>query len=242
MKNNYMMVCKNFIPLLTDKNEIFIEVKEDRDIYIKTIKEDIKKVFQIADIPKLTPSIYNWEVKIGEEKVILNGNFLGIGTTREIGDRNDPLFYQFKHKDNANADISRIHCILYFYEEFVVVVDLWSYNGTDVIINRNLISSIIGQRKLIKITNTGEIILRRCPSAKNIIVSRIENKNSNDIDIITQNEKKCVICINYPQTHIIIPCGHKCLCTECSIKHFEKINICPICRINVQNIQRVFEV
>ena len=242
MENNYTMVCNNFIPLLTDKNEIFIDVKEDRDIYIRTIKEDIKKVFQIADIPNLIPSIDNWEVKIGEENVILKGNFLGIGTTREIGYRNDPLFYQFKHNDEAGADISRIHCILYFYEEFVVVVDLWSYNGTDVIINRNLVSSIRGERKLIKITNNAEIILRRCPSAKNIIVSRIENKNSNDVNIITQTEKKCVICINNHQTHIIIPCGHKCLCTECSIKHFEKINICPICRCNVQKIQRVFDV
>jgi hypothetical protein len=251
-KNNYSMICKFVIPMLSNKNVTFVDVKENRDVYIRTIEEDIKKVFQIADIPKLKPSIGNWEVKIGEEKIILNGIFLGIGTTREIGNRKDPSFYQFKHKSETRPDISRIHCILYFYEEFVIVVDLWSYHGTDVVINRNIISSIKGGRKMIKITNIGEIILRHCSSAKNITVKKIENEDKIENKDKIENEDKiendllksvrtCVICMNNPQTHIIIPCGHKCLCEKCSIEYLEKINICPICRQNVQKLQRVFE-
>lgn len=242
--SNYSMICNIFIQVLTDKNVTYVNVKENRDVYIRSIGEDIKKVFQIADIPKLKPSIDNWEVKIGEEKIILNGIFLGIGTTREIGNRNDPLFYQFEHKSKTQADISRVHCILYFYEEFVIVVDLWSYHGTDVVINRDIISSVKEKRKLIKITNTGEIILRNCLSAKNITVKRIENEAyreaKSDINLL-QSERTCVICMNNPQTHLIIPCGHKCLCEKCSIEHLEKINICPICRQNVKKLQRVFE-
>jgi hypothetical protein len=242
--SNYSMICKIVIQVLTDKNVTYVDVKENRDVYIRTIGEDIKKVFQIADIPKLKPSIDNWEVKIGEEKIILNGIFLGIGTTREIGNCNDPLFYQFEHKSETQADISRVHCILYFYEEFVIVVDLWSYHGTDVVINRDIISSVEGERKLIKITNTGEIILRNCLSAKHITVKRIENESyreaKSDINLL-QSERTCVICMNNPQTHLIIPCGHKCLCEKCSIEHLEKINICPICRQNVKKLQRVFE-
>jgi hypothetical protein len=247
MENNYSMLWEKFIPVLTDKNEIYVYVKESRDVYIKTIEEDIKKVFQIADIPNLTPSINNWKVKNGEEKVILHGNLFGIGTTREIGYRNDPLFYKFKHKNGTGSDISRVNCILYCYEEFVVIVDLWSYNGTDVIINRLPISSVKGKRKLIKITNTGEIILRRCSSAQNIIVTRIKNKEIKNDDAkddinVCKSERTCVICMNNPQTHLIIPCGHKCLCEKCSVEHLEKLTTCPICREKVQHFQRVFEV
>ena len=87
----------------------------------------------------------------------------------------------------------------------------------------------------------------------------------------------CVICLTQPRSHILIPCGHKCLCTSCSelfahtadtdfarsaasgvrerrskrvgvrgqaspkLKCAAGLEQCPICRADVQAVQRIFE-
>src|SRR5690349_13338599 len=44
----------------------------------------------------------------------------------------------------------------------------------------------------------------------------------------------CVICLEEPKTMIMVPCGHYCLCTECSTKL--KTSTCPICRSHVNTM------
>mmetsp|Transcript_29058 Transcript_29058/g.39922 ORF Transcript_29058/g.39922 Transcript_29058/m.39922 type:complete len:113 (+) Transcript_29058:699-1037(+) len=53
------------------------------------------------------------------------------------------------------------------------------------------------------------------------VVSKKEeksNKESND----------CVICMDRKSEYAIVPCGHKCLCSECQA--LPSITTCPICR------------
>lgn len=47
----------------------------------------------------------------------------------------------------------------------------------------------------------------------------------------------CVICLDAPADHLIVPCGHKCGCSDC----LSRVDKCPICRIPITKIQRVFE-
>jgi len=49
----------------------------------------------------------------------------------------------------------------------------------------------------------------------------------------------CVICLERPRNHILIPCAHMCLCedTDCIKTVGEK---CPLCREKIQNILKVF--
>ena len=56
-------------------------------------------------------------------------------------------------------------------------------------------------------------------------------------------DKCCVICLEAPKTHIIIPCGHKCLCEKCALTITDPFitHACPICRNEIFNIFRVYE-
>ena len=36
----------------------------------------------------------------------------------------------------------------------------------------------------------------------------------------------CIVCFTNPKTHLAAPCGHQCVCEECS----RELEACPICR------------
>ena len=46
---------------------------------------------------------------------------------------------------------------------------------------------------------------------------------------------ECVICLDAPRSHLCAPCGHKILCSNC------RIDICPICRMNIERIIKVYD-
>lgn len=206
-----------------------IPAQENRDLYLEIIEKNLEDVFSLGKKIKLSYAPELWEVRIGGGLVELR-DFLAIGTTREIGDRNDPLFYQFKHPPNEkNADISRVHCVLHFFEEFVVVVDLWSYHGTQVTSDGGSHSSTRGNRKIIKITDSGIVSLINCYTAKDIYVKRKK--------VDEKQRDECVICMDNKNTHIILPCAHKCVCFTCAQQKLVK---CPICRAKISEIKKVY--
>lgn len=49
----------------------------------------------------------------------------------------------------------------------------------------------------------------------------------------------CVICFHQSSNHVLIPCGHICYCTDCLPKT-DQIGSCPLCRVEIQSICRVF--
>ena len=61
-----------------------------------------------------------------------------------------------------------------------------------------------------------------------------ETENSNG------NENLCVVCLSSPPTHVVVPCGHKCLCEVCT-PSIEKMGKCPICQTPIQTIIKVYE-
>jgi len=57
---------------------------------------------------------------------------------------------------------------------------------------------------------------------------------------------ECVICMDQPRSHCMVPCGHKCVCLDCAEAHFKKQGdkpptntLCPMC--NTQLIGSFFE-
>ena len=64
-----------------------------------------------------------------------------------------------------------------------------------------------------------------------------EVKNTKMIDT-----QECVICMSEKTTCIIVPCGHKCLCSICSITLRKNYSSkCPICRIDITNSIEVIQ-
>lgn len=51
-------------------------------------------------------------------------------------------------------------------------------------------------------------------------------------------ENCCVICLTNINSHACIPCGHKCLCLDCSINMIQQR--CPICNLETTNIIQIF--
>lgn len=50
----------------------------------------------------------------------------------------------------------------------------------------------------------------------------------------------CVVCVDVPANHVIIPCGHVCLCDICSKHSNSSMSLCPICRTPAERIMQVF--
>jgi hypothetical protein len=54
-------------------------------------------------------------------------------------------------------------------------------------------------------------------------------------------EELCVVCLDAPKDHIIIPCGHQCVCGACAQALKREANpACPLCREPISVTTKVF--
>ena len=51
------------------------------------------------------------------------------------------------------------------------------------------------------------------------------------------NNDECVICWNATATHVVVPCGHLCMCPDCVPKELES---CPVCRGPMAHVMKVY--
>ena len=53
--------------------------------------------------------------------------------------------------------------------------------------------------------------------------------------------EECVVCLDVPRSHAMVPCGHLCVCENCAeeIRGFRS-PACPLCRKEAANVIRVF--
>ena len=53
----------------------------------------------------------------------------------------------------------------------------------------------------------------------------------------------CVVCLERARSHVLLPCGHKCLCSNCvdTVLGTGADAVCPLCRTPIQKAQRVFD-
>ena len=56
-----------------------------------------------------------------------------------------------------------------------------------------------------------------------------------------EDSRLCVICMERPKTHMLSPCGHKCLCEVCSQDLMARRNPCPMCRGPPDSCTRVWD-
>ena len=49
----------------------------------------------------------------------------------------------------------------------------------------------------------------------------------------------CVVCMDAPRQHVMVPCGHLCACASCASAMVRRRS-CPMCRATVTNSMRVF--
>jgi hypothetical protein len=79
----------------------------------------------------------------------------------------------------------------------------------------------------------------------------IKTKSTNDTPD-TENPKKkqkseetviieCIICYDAVINTVILPCGHLCICWECSNTLTEKKSNCPLCRQPIDKIIKTYK-
>lgn len=104
---------------------------------------------------------------------------------------------------------------------------------------------VSSQTKLLPLgpgNNNGGYELGKCSLAKGEpLKNRIKiGKAKIQPDPEQPSDSECVICMEGVKTHIVIPCGHLCLCESCS----KKLNTgkCPVCNIAYNTIVKVYNV
>jgi hypothetical protein len=54
-------------------------------------------------------------------------------------------------------------------------------------------------------------------------------------------ETQCVVCFDAPKDHIIVPCGHQCVCEACAQQLTKtRTPMCPVCRGPIIQTMKVF--
>jgi hypothetical protein len=54
-------------------------------------------------------------------------------------------------------------------------------------------------------------------------------------------ETMCVVCFDAPKDHIIVPCGHQCVCEACAEQLTNtRTPLCPVCRGPIRETMKVF--
>jgi hypothetical protein len=54
-------------------------------------------------------------------------------------------------------------------------------------------------------------------------------------------ETMCVVCFDAPKDHIIVPCGHQCVCARCAGQLTKtRTPTCPVCREPIIQTMKVF--
>ena len=57
----------------------------------------------------------------------------------------------------------------------------------------------------------------------------------------TVEETMCVVCFDAPKDHIIVPCGHQCVCARCAEQLTNtRTPMCPVCRGPIRETMKVF--
>lgn len=53
---------------------------------------------------------------------------------------------------------------------------------------------------------------------------------------------ECVVCYDAYQTVVCVPCGHIAMCMSCAKQVMLKTRVCPVCRVRVREIVKIFRV
>eukprot|EP00536_Pseudo-nitzschia_multiseries_P018759 jgi/Psemu1/57215/gm1.57215_g len=71
-----------------------------------------------------------------------------------------------------------------------------------------------------------------------------DNDDDDDDDCPPSWTSRCVVCLEQSATHAMVPCGHLCLCAECTVRSFSKAICgtpsCPVCRQPLSMVLRIF--
>ena len=118
------------------------------------------------------------------------------------------------------------------------------YNGvidmrnTDFIDYKNDCKNYLKQLETIK--SEYYILQNQLTIIRETITKETITKETITKETIAQGSE-CSVCISNIKSHVIVPCGHKAICGDCSPIILQG-GSCPICRADIESIIKVYEV
>eukprot|EP01083_Nonionella_stella_P055009 145203_1 len=67
----------------------------------------------------------------------------------------------------------------------------------------------------------------------------IEDEKECDDDDDDDDSKLCIVCLDGERNHVLIPCGHICVCNQCKDEYLKDAE-CPLCRTKVKMVVKTF--
>ena len=64
----------------------------------------------------------------------------------------------------------------------------------------------------------------------------------NDKIATDEGNDECVVCYEPPRDHMLIPCHHVCLCSDCAEDYasYGDDGVCPLCDVRIEEIKQVY--
>ena len=75
--------------------------------------------------------------------------------------------------------------------------------------------------------------------AQAISIDQVAEQRATGDPVHDPDREACVVCLDEAKTHILIPCGHQCVCGPCSERLAQ--GHCPVCRTAVTMAVRVYK-
>ena len=57
----------------------------------------------------------------------------------------------------------------------------------------------------------------------------------------TGAHNECVVCMDSERDSLLVPCHHLCVCTTCANTLKTDHGLCPVCRLNITGVIRVYQ-
>ena len=70
--------------------------------------------------------------------------------------------------------------------------------------------------------------------------SAADGKDQPKEEVEEDDDQLCIVCLEALRTHVLVPCGHQCVCEGCS-STLVRTGTCPLCREPCQMAIRVFK-
>ncbi|KAJ0411176.1 hypothetical protein ATCC90586_008892 [Pythium insidiosum] len=66
--------------------------------------------------------------------------------------------------------------------------------------------------------------------------------HQDDTETKAEAGSECIICFDGPQAAVCVPCGHNAVCMNCAGELMQSTRMCPVCRVQVRDIIRLYRV
>ena len=97
------------------------------------------------------------------------------------------------------------------------------------------IAFLANKQRLLGATDDG-VVSFSINATKRNIPSKTD-KNSN---LYPAEDSSCIICLQSKREYAFVPCGHLCICNDCSICVANLDSRCPICRCDATHVMKIF--